>query len=399
MQKATAYAKHVASVTGASCTLVDMESEALVFTAPCNAFCETCGNPRCNPPKTFAYGISESYRWGGQSFYYCPLGLAFTASPILDERGVVIGGLALGPFIIGEVQDTLWSLSDKGKEEAVMVLPSFLPGKVTHMAAVLTACTAFVAGIPHGKTGSYLFEQDKLLSAIYEARESREGQGGDVNLIAYEKRLRSLILDHDKQGARQLLNEMLGHIYYMSNYDLSMIKARVVELVVILSRASIDAGADSREVFLYNAAYIQQIESFKTMEDLDLWLAGMLHSFVRYSFDFMPLKHSDVVYRAMEYVRGHYAEKVTLEDVARHVYLSRSYLSSLFKEETGQSLFSYLNQVRVEKSKQLLVDKRLNLAEIAARCGFEDQSYFTKVFKKITGISPKAYRANRSAQD
>lgn len=94
----------------------------------------------------------------------------------------------------------------------------------------------------------------------------------------------------------------------------------------------------------------------------------------------------------MEYVKANFHRKISLDDVARTVYLSRSYLSSIFKEETGQSLFSYINKVRVEKSKLYLRDSGVALVDVAALCGFEDQSYFTKVFKKETGMSPKKYR-------
>jgi len=100
----------------------------------------------------------------------------------------------------------------------------------------------------------------------------------------------------------------------------------------------------------------------------------------------------------MEYIRAHYDHKLTLDDIAQHVYLSRSYLSSLFREETGQTLFSYINRVRVEKSKLFLMDSTVALAHAAAMCGFEDQSYFTKVFRKITGMSPKQYRDRFNAK-
>ena len=97
----------------------------------------------------------------------------------------------------------------------------------------------------------------------------------------------------------------------------------------------------------------------------------------------------------MDYVKANYSKKITLDDVARHVYLSRSYLSSLFKEETGDSLFAYINRVRIDKSKMFLLDSAVNLVDVASLCGFDDQSYFTKVFKKATGVSPKKYRDTR----
>ena len=118
----------------------------------------------------------------------------------------------------------------------------------------------------------------------------------------------------------------------------------------------------------------------------------MLHRFISYSFDFTRMKYSDVVYRVMEYVKVNYKRHITLDELARHIYLSRSYLSSIFKEETGMNLSTYINAVRVEKSKALLLDNAIRLVDVANLCGFEDQSYYTKVFKRIVGVSPKRFR-------
>ena len=103
--------------------------------------------------------------------------------------------------------------------------------------------------------------------------------------------------------------------------------------------------------------------------------------------------HADVLRKIEEYVYLNYRHKFTLDDIARHVFLSRSYLSGVFKAETGKTLSSYINDVRIEKSKALLCETPLSLLDIALLCGFEDQSYFSKVFKAIEGVAPKDYRA------
>ena len=88
-----------------------------------------------------------------------------------------------------------------------------------------------------------------------------------------------------------------------------------------------------------------------------------------------------------------------LEEIAASTYLSKTYLSSLFKKETRYSISEYINIVRIERSKSLLMEENLSIIEIANLCGFEDQSYFTKVFKNIVGITPKKFRENRGRQD
>ena len=129
---------------------------------------------------------------------------------------------------------------------------------------------------------------------------------------------------------------------------------------------------------------------------MDITLAQMLHVYMDYSFDFSQIRHSDTIYRVMDYIKSHYGSKITLEGIAASVHLSGSHLSGLFRKETGQTISAYINHVRIEKSKQLLKTSETPIAQIGALCGFEDQSYFTRVFKQQTGLSPKKYRQTQS---
>ena len=104
---------------------------------------------------------------------------------------------------------------------------------------------------------------------------------------------------------------------------------------------------------------------------------------------------SPIISEVKSYIDNHFTESLQLKDIAGAHYISRFYLSHIFKEETGDSLFAYINKVRISKSKMLLLDSAVNLVDVAGLCGFDDQSYFTKVFKKATGISPKKYRDTR----
>jgi len=363
-------------------------------------FCKSCTCTRCRPRSTHLYGLGEAARWDGQYVYYCPLGLAFAAAAVMEESGEAAGGLSIGPVVMGDLQDTLSEISDHAMTEAVKGLPQIEPARMRHLSAVLKAGARAASGGAAGHMeGIMRYEQDKLLNAIYSARDRMTSGGWESAYpIEYEKQLRQTVIAGDKQGAQRLLNELLGHIYCSENFDLRGIRPRIIELIVVISRASIDAGADSREIFRYNDAYMQQIDRFEDIEGLSIWITGVMHRFIQQSFDFAGIKHSDVVFKAMEYIRAHYDHKLTLDDIAQHVYLSRSYLSSLFREETGQTLFSYINRVRVEKSKLFLMDSTVALAHAAAMCGFEDQSYFTKVFRKITGMSPKQYRDRFNAK-
>ena len=140
------------------------------------------------------------------------------------------------------------------------------------------------------------------------------------------------------------------------------------------------------------ASELQRLDSADTLELLSSSLTDLFHRFVGYVFDFGQVKHINIIHKAVDYVRCNYSRKLTLEDVAAHVYISKSYLSRLFKEELNTSFTTFVNSVRVEQSKPLVLDRSIPLAQIASMTGFDDQSYFTKIFRRQTGVSPGQYR-------
>lgn len=104
--------------------------------------------------------------------------------------------------------------------------------------------------------------------------------------------------------------------------------------------------------------------------------------------------YSAGVKKAIAYMKENYASNITLEEIAGHVEISRSYLSMLFKQETGINLVTYLNQYRIERGKKLLATTNYKIYEIADAIGFGSPYYFSKVFKEITGMQCKEYRDN-----
>ena len=100
-------------------------------------------------------------------------------------------------------------------------------------------------------------------------------------------------------------------------------------------------------------------------------------------------QESPIAERAGRYIRDHYAESVTLQDVAQYCFVSREHLSRIFKKETGFGFNEYLNIYRLKKANTLLMKQpRSRVAEIALSCGFGDSNYFSKQYKKMYGISP-----------
>lgn len=101
-----------------------------------------------------------------------------------------------------------------------------------------------------------------------------------------------------------------------------------------------------------------------------------------------------IIQRAQEYIHTNYRSKCSLKDVAKHLYISPNYLSSLFKEETAQNFSSYLVNFRLEISLKYLRDVAYRISEVAELSGFTDYRYYCSAFHKKYGMSPMEYRNN-----
>ena len=99
-----------------------------------------------------------------------------------------------------------------------------------------------------------------------------------------------------------------------------------------------------------------------------------------------------IVKNALAYIEENYREKLKLSDVADQIYVSQWHLSKLLNKHTGQNFSEILNNIRIEKAKELLKDPSLRIGDIAEEVGFLDMAHFSRVFKKQAGISANEYR-------
>ena len=99
-----------------------------------------------------------------------------------------------------------------------------------------------------------------------------------------------------------------------------------------------------------------------------------------------------IMRKAAEYMQAHYHEQVTLNEVAEHTFVSTYYISRMFKREMGKNFVDFLNEIRMEKAKEMLKDVRFKTYEVAEKVGICDAHYFSRLFKKYAGITPTEFR-------
>ncbi len=363
--------------------------------------CELChviGNNRVRCDAAHAYGMNEAERFGGRYIYYCPMGLACFVSPIQGELQSV-ARITAGPLFMVEREDfimcELEGLSEEFLSRAteivgkIPVVPSF---RIEYLSKLLFMS----AGYMNNRLSVDLLNdrlqsgqiQEKIGSYIHQLK----GEEPESYPMEKEKLLLKAVEKGDKEVAQDMLNQLLGHIMFSTGYDYEQIKARTYGLMVLIGRAATDAGADPEYALSVGDEGMRVISTFESGEQLCLWLSKTANSLMDKIFRYREAPHASLIHRCTEYIDKNYRERITLESLSRVVFLSQAYISRIFHKETGSSFNDYLNTVRVGHSKIMLRKQSLRIADIALSVGFEDQSYFTKVFKRHTGMTPGHYR-------
>ncbi len=135
-----------------------------------------------------------------------------------------------------------------------------------------------------------------------------------------------------------------------------------------------------------------EILKIETLIELGNWFISYLESAMLYTMEGLgQTKHKEIL-SARIYIAKNIESKLSLDEVANHVYLNASYFSRLFRQEMGTTFIEYVTSQKIERAKELLDQTIYSLGEICERLGYDNQSYFIKIFKNVVGKTPNEYR-------
>jgi len=348
--------------------------------------------------------IREASRNGRSLIYQCDLGLIFWISPIYDE-GKFSGALRGSGFLkskAGPDEDSILDKYDDGCngtispeefERRILAFPSCDDEKINSLSEMLHLCaeTLSTGNENYHETLSLRFEQQASLSALIEDLKTKypKSSGFPVYPLEKERQLVAVLRRGNKQEAEKLLDELLSVIIFCNQDHFRYIQLRTIELAVLLARI----GANSVGGLENKTRYIKQIQDAKTVEELAAILHSMVESIVVQIVLFQGIPHASAMRKAESFIKSNFTRKISLREVAKIAGLSAPYFSTIFKEEMGENLSKYINRQRVEKASRMLLETDISLSEISNACCFDDQSWFSKIFKSFTGISPSKYRS------
>jgi AraC-like DNA-binding protein len=210
--------------------------------------------------------------------------------------------------------------------------------------------------------------------------------------LSQESMLLAAIMRGDRGEARHIINHVLVHIYSAGEERSDLLKGLLLELVVMISRAAVQAGAAQSEVLGLDFRLLTDLAGVEDDEGLAAWLRNTLEHVISTIERQKDLTPPLLIIKALDFMRRNSQRDISRGDTARHVGISPGRFSQILKERTGRSFTELLRQYRVDRACDMLRTTEQSIAEIADNCGFCDQSYFTRVFQDIKGMTPKQFR-------
>ena len=372
----------------------------------CRLFPDFSRSPSCRDCLLFS--MEQSFALGEPYIFFCPSGFVEIAVPLLSSTAR--GGCVLaGPIVLGRVDEKLLSRIvelNPGDPSLVPRVALFLQNlKESTPEQVQKIATLLYAAVLSSRQNPEAYERvrSRSNSQILSAETVQQFKLGVQPADAAEETLWQQLIDAIRTHSRAAVDEAASGLFdefllvEAGNFDL--IRMRLFELFTMLSKAALESGIPLSRIFASGLDAIERLNSAEGLDDLAVWMQEIIdHFYLLAPAPAVPV-FSPIIEQAVALIGERFAEKLTLRDVAGSIHINESYLSKLFKKEIGVGFTDYLNTLRIQKSVELLADSDRNLLEIAGRVGFEDQSYFTKVFKKITGKTPRQFKSEGIAVD
>ncbi|MFA5635458.1 MAG: helix-turn-helix domain-containing protein [Anaerovoracaceae bacterium] len=367
------------------------------------SFANQYGVPSSDCGRNLISSIDYASKLGEPYIFVCRGGLVKIAVA-LYVKGKLSGGFLAGPIVMGSLresnitklikEDSIVESDFPGLSFALNKIRVFSPKEVSYLSLMLNNCV--LSSVDNA--GDYFLKseryekQSKLSSEVRNYKKIHKDMRYPQDL---EDQVSQLVRSGDGEGASEAASGLLDELYLLEAGDLNAVKMRVYSLFNLLLRGLPDWDQFPLEYVETESGDLEFLTDQKDYESMKLLACSILGELAaRYGENFYH-GSSKIVEGTVKYLNKNFREKLTLRDSAEHFHVNQSYLSVLFKQEMGKSFTEYLTILRLQEAKKLLRKTGLNLTHIAYQCGFEDQSYFSKVFRKVEGITPSQYRTQR----
>ena len=254
----------------------------------------------------------------------------------------------------------------------------------------------------------YMLEE----SAIFDGTEKKDKKSGkadpvieekaatdkiDLNSIDAGKISQKTILHFLKNGTIAEVDDFTEEYFSSIGYEVmeSMMLRQYVLVEALLSAAAFmkTVGVEGKELEEILGDTKDPTGYASSVDSAREYIQKLLNTILEYRNKLSDQKYIEIIDKAKEYIQNNYQnEDMSLQSVALEVNVSSNHFSAIFRKETGETFIDYLTEVRMEKARTLLVCTAMKTSEIGFQVGYRDPHYFSYIFKKTQGMSPKEYR-------
>jgi len=299
----------------------------------------------------------------------------------------------------------------KGADDSRQCI-NLISDKCNYLQELLINCFGFTVTIAVSSEGNGIMQLPQKFRECQEALERKFYLGND-SVIFYKDlngflkfedyslldKYQKLLLAGIKTGNGKIvikrIEDIAAYINSLENPNMEYLKNFYWGIITYINNIRLSVAEASNEPRVESINIISlhnMISKSENINELNELLKEVSLSITAKINNYNSKSIKLILRNALDYIHEHYSEQLTLNDVAEHVYVSPSYLSRMFKKELGKNFVDYLNGLRIEKAKELLMDPRYKTYEVAEIVGIPDAHYFSRLFKKYEGVSPTEYR-------
>ncbi|MBQ8588122.1 MAG: response regulator [Clostridia bacterium] len=218
-------------------------------------------------------------------------------------------------------------------------------------------------------------------------------QESNIEMSDLYKKLSIILFSPDTKDIYELIDKLFPQKYYEDiNYSRTTSVQIISTVSLILGERKLSFGNIFGEEFMvWNKLF-----DYKSLINIRQWVSNVLKEIHDYLINdiIKTDKHESIVTRIKSFIDLNFPSPTIIEDVSDEVHLSAKHANSIFKNATGQTLFSYAVQKRINYAKELMQDTSLSVSDIAQAVGYTNSAYFATAFRNNTGFSPTQYRNN-----
>lgn len=225
-------------------------------------------------------------------------------------------------------------------------------------------------------------------------RETAEhGSPGFFNLDLQDEKQIMAAIKTGNTGQIQEYIEEIFHKIIVLKVNYKSIQMICSELIGIANRIARESSIAIKDIYNNKDIPYEEMKKCETIAEVKHWLIGVYGRLAALLLtDESDTHYTELTRKAIEFIRHNYAKDISLNQAAEHIGSNSSYLSRIFKDDCGMGFVEYVNHVRVQQAKYLMESTDIKLKEIVRLAGFNNYTYFFKVFKMIVGVTPLEYK-------